>query len=185
MCLVVVEKEIQAKTGLHRGYTSLERLACWLINKELNDNEPVAVVGLGSSGRLVTKVLREEQKREVLVANRTLEDLDIMVSRYDSKPARFMPQDYLQSVCGVVLALENNEETRKYAEYFQGQYAQVPHLRIVIDLASPPLLKPIPNGICFADITTLTEMAQNVVKDRSKDINLSKAIIQEMVKAAY
>jgi glutamyl-tRNA reductase len=176
-----VRSDIQTKTQLHRGFTSLERLACLLIDQELKRNESVAVVGLGNSGRLVTKILKKEQKREVFVTARSSDAIEAVFLRYGGKQSQFMPQGYLQSIAGLVLALENNEETRAYADYLKGQIEKTSAIRIVVDLSSPPLLTFPVKVPRFSDITTLSEMAQKVVRDRSKDIEVAKRFIRDLL----
>jgi glutamyl-tRNA reductase len=179
------EKKIRTTTKLHRGYTSLERLACMLVGQELRDNQAIAVVGLGSSGTLVTKIFHEERQRDVLVAARSQSAVDSIVSKYRVRPASLMPQDFVGSVGGIVLALDNNEDTRAYAEYLQGEIQRAHSVNIVVDLAAPPLISWALPGCRLADITTLSEMAQKVVSERAEYIEVSKRIIRGIIQAAF
>lgn len=179
------ESKVSRETRLHRGYTSLERLACLRIQETLNEAQAVAVVGLGSSGRLVAKILCEKQDREVFVAARSHEVVDEVTRKYSASPTVLNPLAFVSRVRGIVLALDCNEETRRYAKDLQKEVERIGSLLILIDLASPPLLKwAIPN--CqIVDITGLSEMAQKVVAERKEYTKAAKNIVRTIITDAF
>ncbi|MGQ0557151.1 MAG: hypothetical protein ACT4PN_14545 [Nitrospiraceae bacterium] len=179
------ERAVQEKTQLHRGYTSLERLACSHICKKLDEKLAIAVVGLGSSGSLVTKILCEEYKRTVYVANRNQAKCNEAVRKYGAKQADFHPPDFLKEVGGLVLALDNSAETRTYAEYLQSEISSVNTIQVLIDLAAPPLTQWALHAGESIDISGLSEMAKSVLNKRETCAEEARCIIEDIVKKIF
>src|SRR3989344_6322779 len=107
--------EVKLRTSLFVGNTSLERIATEIIDLKIKKGEKISLIGFGKSGRLIVKILNEELGYHLKIANRTEAALiEIKKKKNIEIVSLDNYAEILNSTC-VVLAIDSNEETRKYA----------------------------------------------------------------------
>lgn len=160
--------EVELKTALFEGNTSVERIASEIISQKIKKDETISLIGYGRSGKLITKILNKELGYHVKIANRTTgvfsdikkeKNIDIIdFSNY---------AELLNSDC-VVLAVDSNKETEEYSKKLLQNFEKIKSKqKLFVDLTSPTLFKKAGNK----NIITINDISIEANKNLDKRIN--------------
>ncbi len=179
---------IMKETGISSGNASMERLACDDVAKVIEKNEKVAILGLGKSGQLITKILTAEKNIPSIVIDRTEAKSREIASKYKTEMAQFGNFDFLTESKAVVMALEVVPGTVEFAAKLTKSLKEKKgKIGLFVDLSSPPLmekeeLKPL--GIKLVDITDLSQNRKKMITARQRETNKVRDILAKSVPAA-
>ncbi len=172
-------EEVRLRTELFTGNISLERIAAEIISREIKKEEKVSLVGFGKSGKLIAKILNEELGYHLKIANRTASALN-EIKKKDNIEVIDLDNytELLNSTC-VILAVNSNDETQKYSlkllEHFEKINSKP---KLLVDLASPPLIK---KGI-NTNVVTLEDLSVEANKNlnkRTSEVNKARDIVSK------
>lgn len=178
--------KIKKETDFQSGYTSLERLACDEVLKVFKRKAIYAVIGLGSSGKLLVKILSLEKNIPLIVSNRTISiSKDISKKYKNVEYSIFRNLSFLSQISGIIIALDNNKETIKYANKLIEILDKKKDLcKIIIDITSPSILdqKRIRKlNVKYFNIEYLSKKAKETINKRNADKNRVKQIINNYI----
>lgn len=170
--------EILEHTELNKGQTSLERIACSSILDHFKGaNATVGIIGMGKSGQLVAKILREEPLPLVL-SNRTPQVAEEFCRRYGGTPVSLGDFSAFQTCSAIVLALPATEPTSAIArQLLQSFESSTGRGCLLIDLGSPPLLDYDKEKVPFAtvlNLSHLSKLSERVIRQRSGEANKAR-----------
>lgn len=173
-------REVKLKTMLLRGNTSLERIACSVVNSRINKEDKVCLLGLGKSGKLIAKILSEELKCDLMASDINPEVLKEMAQRYPIKTIDFYNFPDISKASAIVLAITQNPETTKYCQELI-KHIKDSQLKVIIDMASPAILewKKMFGDKAFT-LEYLSSESKKVVESRLADVNRAHEIIDEL-----
>ena len=171
--------EVKLRTALFEGNTSLERIATEIVVREIEKGEKISLIGLGRSGKLVLKILTEELGYHLKIANRTAGVVNEIGKKNNIEIIDFNNHtELLNSEC-VILAVDSNEETKKYAKKLLEQFWKLSiKPRLLIDLASPQLIEKKDNPQ-FITLEDLSVEANKNINKRTSEINKARDIINK------
>lgn len=166
-------QEVKEKTNIFYGNTSLERIAVEKLTTLVEKGAKICVLGLGMSGSLFIKILLEEYRYNVVVANRSEDKISDILIKY---PKLGIVDLYnLQKIAEsevIIFTLDNNEETKNYFNELSAKIISSHTLKIVIDLSTPPVCKKQQlDKIIVMDIEDLSKEANKTVKERFSEVN--------------
>ncbi|HTE22036.1 MAG TPA: NAD(P)-binding domain-containing protein [Candidatus Limnocylindria bacterium] len=172
--------EAKRDTKLYDGNTSLERIAAELIGKNAKKSDTVAVVGLGRTGSLVTKILSEELKLNVVITNRSHDKVKDIAKKYSVKPIAYDDINSTTDASYIVLAIPENTET---IQYVSGLYEKLHENASVVDLSSPSITAKLktPKKVTVYDVEHLTRAASGIIASRKSELDKVRAIIAKSV----
>ncbi len=174
--LTEIVADCKLRTSLFNGNISLERIACELIAQNTQEKQSVLLVGYGKSGKLIAKILNRELFLPVYILNRT--PIDIKKENLDEISVHYLSLDKLiisNNISSVVVALDNNENTKKIVERLIKTIPDTSKIYFV-DLVSPPILNEKLNAI--VDISELSKIAEQNTQLRKKEISKVRVVIQ-------
>lgn len=175
--LTEVAEECRLKTEIFNGNTSLERIAGELVLQKLPKDKTAVLIGYGKSGKLVAKVLNQENSVPVHIVNRTkvsLKESDLSEkSSYSSFESFEEPRD----VGAVIVAVDNAEDTSRLVS----DLAQKINNKNIffVDLSTPPILKGMVDD--FVDISSLSQIADQTVGARRDAVSKARKIIGDNI----
>ncbi len=175
-----VSREVKLKTMLLRGNTSLERIACSIVDSRINKKDKVCLLGLGKSGKLIAKILSEELKCDLMASDIDSEVLKEMAQRHPIKTIDFYDFSSISKASAIILAITPNPETTKYCQELIG-HIKDPQLKVIIDMASPAILewKKMFGDKAFT-LEHLSSESKKVVENRLAEVNKAHEIINEL-----
>lgn len=176
--------ETTGKTNIFKGNTSLERIACNILKTQITNNDKICVIGMGMSGKLVSKILNNEMNYNLMVANRSLDEDTKNIYRKKYKAEIVELEDFQKiTKCGaMVIALTNNDTTKKYSKKLDEYIKKNEKDILILDLSTPPFhIKATPNDRHYIDIKHLSKIANQTKDERKKEINKTKDIIKNLV----
>ena len=134
-------QEVREQTGLNDGELSAERLACARVTAHVaGDAGRILVVGAGRSADLVTKILAQEERRDVVVVNRSLDGARSVAERRGATHEQIDAAPALAGVSAVVLAVPRDDESVGFAgQLLTGLTDRHPGA-LVADLSPRPLV---------------------------------------------
>lgn len=146
--------DCRLRTTFFDGNTSIERIAAEVLLKGRNDNRPVAILGFGRSGKLIAKILNQENGVTVRIFNRSSvspadEGLHAATATYVPLGKATECKDF----GSVIIALENSKETSHVVTEMLSSIMQDV---VVIDVSTPPFSK----SVGFRKIVTITELSE-------------------------
>ncbi len=174
--LTEIVEECRLRTDLFNGNTSLERIACELIAQNTKEKQSILLVGYGKSGKLIAKILNRELFLPMYILNRT--PVNIKKENLDETSVHYLPFDEFvisNDVSSVIVALDNNENTKKIVERLMQTIPDTSKIYFV-DLVSPPILNEKLNTII--DIRELSKIAEQNTQLRKNEINKARVVIQ-------
>ncbi|MEA2007111.1 MAG: hypothetical protein U9O20_03060 [Patescibacteria group bacterium] len=174
--LTEIVDECKLRTDLFNGNTSLERIACELIAQNTKKKKSILLVGYGKSGKLIAKILNRELSLPMYILNRT--PVDIKKENLNETSVRYLPFDEFvisNNVTSIVVALDNNEDTKKIVDKLMQAIPDTSKIYFV-DLVSPPILSGKLSTVI--DIRELSKIAEQNTQLRKNEINKVRAVIQ-------
>ena len=134
-------QEVREQTGLNDGELSAERLACARVTAHVaGDAGRILVVGAGRSADLVTKILAQEERRDVVVVNRSPDGARSVAERRGATHEQIDAAPALAGVSAVVLAVPRDDESVGFAgQLLTGLTDRHPGA-LVADLSPRPLV---------------------------------------------
>ncbi len=176
--ILYIVDECKLKTNIFGGNTSLERIACELVERNVPHKKKIVLFGYGRSGKLIAKILNREYGLSLSIVNRTI--VNVEQEKLDTKLVKYLSFEDIKemvdfdSVGCVLIALENNKITKKIINENIKLFLKLKGMYIV-DLASPPLL-PKSDGKII-DIKYLSKIAEENVRERSNEVGKVRNII--------
>jgi aspartyl/asparaginyl-tRNA synthetase len=173
--------EVKLKTKTFEGNTSIERIACSVIDRELETKDKIiTVIGTGKSGELVIKILSGELGYKVKIANRTIEKAKKIENKYNISIIDFLNYSEITNSDAIILAIDSNDETKKYFHDLS-RSIKGSKLKLIIDIASPPIIKENsqPN-IKIINIKNLSEESKVTIQTRMMENGKANQIIDKL-----
>ncbi len=172
-----VIKDVELKTSLFEGNTSVERIASEIILDKLGDKKGAKgiVLGYGQSGKLVAKILNVENAIHLYIANRS--QIDITKTELDQQSVVYKRFDELEEVDDIdfcIVALENNQQTQELIQKFIKNINSKSNKILFVDISTPPLLD---NTISFIDIEHISKIANKNIENRKQAANKTQRLI--------
>lgn len=171
--------ECRHKTEIFKGNTSLERIASELAIQKYSKESATILIGYGKSGKLIAKILNEENDLPVHIINRSPISLNInsLSSKisYSQLNSDFVPEN----VGTVLIAVTNTPETNEMISKILNKIKD--NNVTFIDLSTPPIL----NGKVsnFTDISMLSNISAKTICDRKDAVNKARKLIEQHVKS--
>lgn len=169
---------VKKHTGLQKGLTSLERLACHMAVSHPDFNGTIVVIGLGDSGRLITKILTEIKNNKVYVTSRSQSNCEEMQSKYNAIPLTWLDLSFLDKASVVIFALSNNDNTIDYANTITGKLTGTYPVRLIIDMATPSIITTQNPALPVIDLRDLSIEANKVIHMRHNASLLARTLIE-------
>jgi aspartyl/asparaginyl-tRNA synthetase/glutamyl-tRNA reductase len=174
-----VANDILGHTELNKGQTSIERLTCSSIIEYLKGaSGTVGIIGLGSSGKLVAKILLEEYHLPLVLSNRTPQVTEEFCRRYGGAFATLGDFSAFQKCSAIVLAMPATEQTSIIARDLLQSFNSTTERRpLLIDLGSPPLLDYDKKDTEVGTVLTLSHLSgygERVLRQRAGEANKAR-----------
>jgi aspartyl/asparaginyl-tRNA synthetase len=176
--LVELAEECRHKTAIFKGNTSLERIASELVLQKIGKEKLAVLCGYGKSGKLVAKILNQENGLSIHIVNRTevlLKETDLGDNSSYSSFGSFQDS---KGIGAVIIAVDNTESTDKLVSELLGKIADKSIL--FVDLSTPPILKGKVEK--FVDISVLSVIADQALGARKDSVNKARKIIEDSLK---
>lgn len=176
--LAELAEECRHKTDIFKGNTSLERIASELVLQKISKEKLAVLVGYGKSGKLVAKVLNQENGLSIRIVNRTevsLKESDLGDNSHYSSFDSFQDS---KDVGAVIIAVDNTESTDKLI--FELVKKITDKNVLYVDLSTPPILKGKVED--FVDISALSNIADQTIGARKDSVNKARKIIEDNLK---
>lgn len=176
--LTELAEECRYKTEIFQGNTSLERIASELVLKEIPKDKTVVLVGYGKSGKLVAKVLNQENGSPIHIVNRTSVSPKESGLDDNSHYSSFESFQDSKDIGAVVVAVDNTESTKKLVSDLVNKITNKDVF--FVDLSTPPILRGIVDN--FTDISALSNIANQTIGARKDAVNKARKIIENNLK---
>lgn len=176
--LTELAEECRHRTDIFKGNTSLERIASEQLLQRVSKDKITVLVGYGKSGKLVAKVLNQENGTPVHIVNRTEVSLKESSLGDNSSYSSFESFQNSKDIGAVVIAVDNTEATTKLVSDLVQKITSKEVF--FIDLSTPPTLKGKVDE--FVDICSLSSIADQTIGARKDSVSKARKIIEEKLK---
>lgn len=176
--LTELAEECRHKTEIFKGNTSLERIASELVLQKIPKDKVTILVGYGKSGKLVAKVVNQENNSPIHIVNRTKVPLKESGLCGNSSYSSYESFQDPKGVGAVVIAVDNTGSTSKLVSDLVQKITDKDVF--FVDLSTPPILKGIVDD--FVDISSLSKIADQTIGARKDAVNKARKIIDENLK---
>jgi len=180
--LPLLLKESQRVLKIFRGNTSLERIACDKIVSHLpSRNNKIAVIGYGSTGKLVDKILSNEKKYYVDIYNRTSTNPE---SKRFKAFAVSHKYDLSQYSCVIMCADIQTDISSFFKINFKSSGCSIRFDRkgVFVNLTNLPVVnlnEEIGNSITLIDLYALSQIANKTRDERKNEFQPAKKLARE------
>jgi nondiscriminating aspartyl-tRNA synthetase len=171
-------EECRHKTDLFKGNTSLERIASELVLKKIENDKVTILVGYGRSGKLVAKVINQENGLPIHIINRTEVSLKEGGLGNNSTYSSFESFVRPKNVGAVIIAIDSTEVTQNLVLKLIEKI--IDKDVFFLDLSTPSILKGKVNSV--VDISELSHIAEQTIGARKDSVNKARKIIENDLK---
>lgn len=180
-----VAKEIRTQTGIGKGATSVGSVTVQHAQRMFGESlasKRVMVIGAGQMAEVCIRHLVKKGVKDILVANRSLENAKVLAEAVGGRPVAFEGFCQLMTEVDIVISSTGCPHTiihRQQVEAVMAARADRP--LVVLDIAVPrdvdPELKNVP-GVHLFDIDDLAETVRSNIATREQDLVRCREIIE-------
>ncbi len=178
-------KAIRTRTAIGAGRMSVAGMAVGLLKEQLRVEDPVLLVGVNESIRIVAKGLEEAGFKILLFANRTCSKAEKLALRYGGEGygMEALP-DLMARVCGVV-SCTGAPGVIITADQLEALARKECRVRLCIDMAVPRDIERPKSGSTMAvevyDLEDLKAKRNDLITIRKEELPAAEAIVEDMV----
>jgi len=171
-----VDNVILEKTKLHEGDICAERIAVDLLRDKLKDcSVTVGIIGIGNSGKLLAKIMKENGFSKVVLFNRTFDTAQETAKKYGFEAREWgsLPKE-ISKMTAVLCSAEVSQPVISAEDINTSQ------IKIIVDIGNPPNVENQVN--CTTELVTIDDIlkkGEKVKKDRMDEANKARIIIGE------
>ncbi len=182
-----VSKRVRTETGISKNAVSISFAAVELAKKIFGElkGTSVAIIGAGEMAELAVKHLITNGASKVLVVNRTLEKAKKLAEEFGGIPYPLTELQKVLKVADIVISSTGAPSyviTKDLIKHILKERTGKP--LFLIDIAVPRDIEPQVNdldGIYLYDIDDLQQVVEANIKERLKEAEVAKKIIEEYV----
>lgn len=183
-----VGKRARSETGINIGAVSIGSAAVDLATSVLGDlsDKKVLLLGAGDMGKLISKSLLEMKIKDIVIANRTMENGKALAEMLKGRavPFRSMLEEIRDS--DLVITATGAPEPILKASELENTLKDRPaeHKLVIIDVANPRDVEQGVSkikGVSLHNIDSLRSVAEKNLKNRLKEVYTVEDIIEEEI----
>jgi len=129
-----INKIVNRTTNFKKGFVSVERTACNLIKNRFEKNKKIGIIGTGSAGSLITKILKEYGFTNVFLCNRNKKKSVKLSKKYGFQIWDFKKYKYLVKKCEIIFFTTSSQKILLSEE---DSFFLSNENKMIIDLGNP------------------------------------------------
>ena len=180
-----VAKEIRTQTAIGKGATSVGSVTVQHAQRMFGESlasKRVMVIGAGQMAEVCIRHLVKKGVKDILVANRSLENAKVLAEQFGGTPVAFEGFCQLMGGVDIVISSTGCPHTIIHRQQVEAVMAtRLDRPLVVLDIAVPrdvdPELKTVP-GVHLYDIDDLAETVRENIASRENDLTRCREIIE-------